>query len=111
MPQAVAEVLRVKEQPGQSLTDTLIDSLHRKTTLLVLDSCEHLIDAAARLVDTLLDACPNLRVLATSREALRVSGEVNRPVPPSPCPTCTRPFRWQSSTAQSRLGCFRSVPG
>jgi DNA-binding SARP family transcriptional activator len=103
VPQAVAEVLRVKEQPGQSLTDTLIDSLHRKTTLLVLDSCEHLIDAAARLVDTLLDACPNLRVLATSREALRVSGEVNRPVPPLSVPDC--------STAQSRLGCFRSVPG
>ncbi len=80
VPQAVAAVLGVQEQPDRSLTDTLVDALRKKKMLLLLDNCEHLIDAAARLTDTLLDSCPRLRVLATSREALSVSSEVNWPV-------------------------------
>jgi predicted ATPase len=75
LPQVVAAVLEVHEQPDHSLTDTLIDALRNKKVLLVLDNCEHLIDAAARLTETLLDACPGLQVLVTSREALRVDGE------------------------------------
>jgi predicted ATPase len=82
VPQVVAGALGIKERPGQSLADTLAAALRAKDLLLVLDNCEHLIDAAARLVDTLLDSCPRVRVLATSREALSIPGEVNRPVPP-----------------------------
>jgi predicted ATPase/DNA-binding SARP family transcriptional activator len=76
VPQAVAEALRVREQPGQPLTDTLVDALRAKNILLVLDNCEHLVDATARLTDALLNACSRLRVLATSRESLVVAGEV-----------------------------------
>ena len=84
--QAVAGVLGVSEQPDRSLTDTLVDALRKKKMLVVLDNCEHLIDAVASSVDTLLGSCPRLRVLATSREALGVAGEVDRPVPPLSLP-------------------------
>ena len=80
VPQAVAAALGVPEQPGRPLTDTLIEGLRSREMLLVLDNCEHLIDATARLLDMLLDSCPRLRVLATSREALGVAGEVRRPI-------------------------------
>jgi predicted ATPase/DNA-binding SARP family transcriptional activator len=88
VPQAVAEALGVREQPGSSLTDTLADSLSAKTLLLVLDNCEHLVEACAHLVETLLKACPELRILTTSREPLGAAGEVIWQVPslsgPSP---------------------------
>src|SRR5919112_610533 len=73
---AVAQALEVRAQPGRSLTDVLKDSLRAKTLLLVPDNCEHLIEAVARLAETLLDSCPNLKILATSREALNLSGEL-----------------------------------
>ncbi len=89
--QKVAAALGVAEQPGRSITDTLVGALRDKRLLLVLDNCEHLIDAAARLVDALLDSCPRLRVLATSREPLELAGEVKRPVPPLSAPDPSRP--------------------
>lgn len=86
-PQAVTSSLDVREQPGRPLTQTLSDHLASRQTLLVLDNCEHLVDAVARLTDALLSACPKLKVLATSREPLGVPGEALWPVPPpSPCP-------------------------
>ncbi len=81
VPQAVAQALGVSEQPGLSVTQTLSDHLRPRRALLVLDNCEHLIDAAALLADALLKACPKLRVLATSREPLGVPGEVVWAVP------------------------------
>ena len=80
VPQAVAKAVGVKEQPSRPLTDTLVDYLRDKVMLLVVDNCEHLVEAAARLADMLLDSCPRLRVLATSREALGIVGEMNWPV-------------------------------
>jgi non-specific serine/threonine protein kinase len=81
VPQAVASTLGVREQPGRSLTETLSDYLRSKKVLLVLDNCEHLIEACAELAEALLHSCPKLRVLATSREALGITGEVAWPVP------------------------------
>jgi predicted ATPase/Tfp pilus assembly protein PilF len=82
VPKAAASALGVPERSGQPLTDTLIEALRPKNLLIVLDNCEHLVVAAVRLVDALLDTCPNLRFLATSRETLNASGETNRPVVP-----------------------------
>jgi DNA-binding SARP family transcriptional activator len=79
--QAFARALGVREQPGRPLADTLIDALRGRSLLLVVDNCEHLVDEAARLVETLLDRCPDLRVLATSREVLGVAGEMVWRVP------------------------------
>jgi predicted ATPase/DNA-binding SARP family transcriptional activator len=87
--QEVAGALEVQERPGQPLTDTLVDALGDKELLLVMDNCEHLAEAAARLVDALLDSCPRVRILATSREPLGVSGEVTRPVAPLSLPATT----------------------
>ena len=87
--QEVANVLGVQERPGEPLVDTLVEALAGKEMLLVLDNCEHLVEAAARLVDTLLASCPHLKVLATSREPLGVSGEVNWAVPPLSLPEAT----------------------
>ena len=81
VPQAVAQALGVPEQPGLSVTQTLSNHLRSRRALLVLDNCEHLVEAAALLADVLLRSCPKLRVLATSREPLGVPGEVVWAVP------------------------------
>lgn len=84
--QEVAATLEVTERPGEPPVKTLADTLRDKEQLLVLDNCEHLIDAAARLADALLHSCPRLRVLATSREPLGIQGEVVWQVKPLSLP-------------------------
>ena len=82
VPQAVCAALEVSHQGGAPATKTLTDYLTLKNALLILDNCEHLIDACAQLAETLLQACPDLNILATSREALGIDGE-SRYVAPS----------------------------
>jgi predicted ATPase len=84
--QVVAGTLGVRERPGRPLGATLAEELRTKNVLLLVDNCEHLIEAVASLTDELLGACPKLRILATSREALHVPGEVVRRVPSLPVP-------------------------
>nr|WP_221494277.1 BTAD domain-containing putative transcriptional regulator [Actinomadura coerulea] len=72
---AVAEALGLRDQSVRSAMDALADHVRDRHLLLVLDNCEHLVDAVARLVQRLLCAAPGLRVLATSRERLGVPGE------------------------------------
>ncbi|MFF2778715.1 BTAD domain-containing putative transcriptional regulator [Streptomyces sp. NPDC058052] len=94
LPGAVLSALRLREinlitRDGTALQDDptahLVEHLaHRPGLLLVLDNCEHLIDAAAALAEALLAHCPGLRILATSREPLGVPGETVRPVEPLP---------------------------
>ncbi|HTJ59997.1 MAG TPA: tetratricopeptide repeat protein [Candidatus Saccharimonadales bacterium] len=72
---AVAAALRIGERPAVAITDAIAESLRDQRLLLVLDNCEHLIAACAALVTTLLRTCPQLKILATSREALSVPGE------------------------------------
>ena len=91
LPQAVAVALEVREQPGRPLTDTLADVLSGKNLLVLLDNCEHLIEAAADLVHVLLGRCPGLRVVATSREPLGVEGEALWRVPPLSVPQASTP--------------------
>ena len=79
--QGVATALEVREVPGRSLRDVLIDYLRYKQLVLVLDNCEHLVDACATLVDTLLRSCPKLKILASSRESLGIAGETVFRVP------------------------------
>jgi non-specific serine/threonine protein kinase len=88
--QAVASVVGVREQPGRSLTETLSDHLRTRKLLVVLDNCEHVIEACATLAEALLRSCPELRVMATSREALGIVGEVAWPVPPLSLPDLRR---------------------
>ena len=82
VPQAVAQAVGTREQPGRPLLETLATALGVAPTLLVLDNCEHLVDACAHVAGHLLRASPTLHILATSREPLGVPGEVAWPVPP-----------------------------
>jgi predicted ATPase/DNA-binding CsgD family transcriptional regulator len=79
---AVAAALGIDEQPGRSAEHALIEELSPKELLVVLDNCEHLVGAVAVLVARLLDGCPSLRVLSTSRTALGLEGEQVWRVPP-----------------------------
>ncbi|HJS28873.1 MAG TPA: tetratricopeptide repeat protein, partial [Anaerolineales bacterium] len=79
--QKTASVLGLEAESERSLLDVLTDYLSEKNLLLVLDNCEHLISGCAQLAETLLQACPNLRILATSREALGIAGESSLVVP------------------------------
>jgi non-specific serine/threonine protein kinase len=82
VPQAVAAVLGVPEDATRPLTATLADALRTDQLLLVLDNCEQLVEACAALADALLRACPRLRILATSHQALGIAGETTFRVPP-----------------------------
>ena len=80
--QAVASVLGISERPRQPLVEAVLEHLAARRSLLVLDNCEHLLAEAAAFTERLLAACPGVRVLATSRERLAVTGEHTVTVPP-----------------------------
>ena len=72
---AVATTLSIRTQAGLSLVDSVVDALRGRRLLVILDNCEHLLDAAAELVGRVTESCPTVTVLATSREPLGVAGE------------------------------------
>jgi predicted ATPase/DNA-binding CsgD family transcriptional regulator len=75
VPVAVADVLEIRRVPGRPALDALVDAIGERSLLILLDNCEHVLDACAKLADALLRGCPNLTLLATSREPLRIGGE------------------------------------
>ncbi len=81
VPQTVASGLNIPEQPGRTPTDTLVEALRPRSLLLVLDNCEHLLQACAQLATALLRGCPDLRILMTSRTPLGAPGETLWRVP------------------------------
>ena len=86
VPRAVAATLGVQEQSDRPLPETIADSLQTRDLLLVLDNCEHVVDGVSELVSLLLTRCPDLSLLATSREALHVPGEHLYEAPPLALP-------------------------
>ncbi|HEX7587075.1 MAG TPA: tetratricopeptide repeat protein, partial [Anaerolineae bacterium] len=86
LPQKLASSLGLRQEPSRSLQETLLAYLRSRTLLLILDNCEHMVDAIAQWVDLLLRNCPNLRVLTTTREALGIAGETTFGVPPLSLP-------------------------
>jgi predicted ATPase len=82
----VALVLSASEEPGQTLLGSIAARLRDAQALLIVDNCEHLIEAAADMVEALLRSCPRLRILATSQTRLGVPGEASWPVPPLTVP-------------------------
>jgi predicted ATPase/DNA-binding CsgD family transcriptional regulator len=83
---AIGGAVKVHGRPGQALSDTLAEQLRARQLLVVLDNCEHLVEACATLVAGLSSACPQLHVLATSRVPLVVEGEATFGVAPLPVP-------------------------
>ncbi|HEX6795994.1 MAG TPA: adenylate/guanylate cyclase domain-containing protein [Casimicrobiaceae bacterium] len=82
VPQAAASTLGVRETTDRSIIETLIGHCSERTMLLVLDNCEHLIDACAELAAQLLQSTSGVRILATSRERLNIRGETAYPLAP-----------------------------
>ena len=78
----ITTTLGIRAEHDRPLADTLAEALRPRKMLLILDTCDHLVQESAELVQWLLGCCPGLRVVATSREALRVRGEVLWRVPP-----------------------------
>jgi non-specific serine/threonine protein kinase len=103
---ALAEVLDVLERPDQPLVSTLATYLAPKRTLLVIDNCEHLLASCTVLVEALLRACPDLQVLATSREVLNIDGETVWPVPSLSFPRSDDPIRLESTTQYEAIQLF-----
>ncbi len=81
VPQTAVTALGLREESGRPLMTTLLDYLRGRKTLLLLDNCEHLVEASAQLVETLLHVCPDLTILASSREQLGIAGEAAFRVP------------------------------
>jgi hypothetical protein len=87
VPQVVASVLGVREEAGAPLAQTLAGVLHERSLLLIFDNCEHLLDAVAQFAYDILQRCPEVQVLATSREPLGITGEVVYRVPALSAPS------------------------
>jgi len=103
VPRAAAQALGVPEARNFLPTEALVEHLEGRKALVVLDNCEHLIEACAGLADALLGSCPNLGLLATSREPLRVAGETNFVVPSLSVPEP------ESTLSAERLADFEAV--
>jgi predicted ATPase/DNA-binding SARP family transcriptional activator len=86
VPMAVANALGAQPQSNRDMADTIVDSLQTRELLLLLDNCEHVLDGVVPLAAQLLSRCPQLTVVVTSREALRVPGEQLFEVPPMKLP-------------------------
>ncbi|MFI5511606.1 LuxR C-terminal-related transcriptional regulator [Mycobacterium sp. NPDC051804] len=81
LPVAVARALGLPDQPGRSTVNTIVRSIGEHELLMVLDNCEHLLDSSAEMIQTMVGACPNVTLLATSREPIGLAGEVTWRVP------------------------------
>ena len=92
----IASTLGVREQPGRTIVDALMDYVRAKNMLLLLDNCEHLIEACAQLAHILLRVAPRLKILATSREALGIAGETAYRVPSLQLPNEQQLKDWQA---------------
>ncbi|KXF53930.1 protein kinase [Rhodococcus sp. SC4] len=89
----VARVLGLRDQSARPVNDMLVEFLASRELLMVLDNCEQVVDGAAKLAETLLRACPRLRILATSREPLGIGGEAVQLIHPLPVPDPGRPTK------------------
>ncbi|GAA3818767.1 BTAD domain-containing putative transcriptional regulator [Streptomyces coacervatus] len=114
IPYAVLTALGVREgfrTAATDSTDRLLAALEDRKLLLVLDNCEHLVEEAARIAALLLGSCPGVRVLATSRESLGITGEVLVPVPPLPQEPAVRLFVDRARAVRPGFEAHARVPG
>ena len=108
VPELVCNVLGVREEPGKPLRGTLLNFLRSKSLLIILDNCEHMIAELSSLISEWLRSCPHIKVLATSRHSLGVSGETTFSVPPLGI-LDTRLFELSGPDVAERLSQFDAV--
>ena len=107
---ATATALSIREEPGRPLLDSIIAGLAGRDLLLIIDNCEHVVDAVAELAAALLRGCPELRILATSQSRLGLAGEASWPVPPLVLPLPDeRDPRVVAEAESVRLFCDRAA--
>jgi predicted ATPase len=106
LPYQVAEVLGVREQPGRAVSEVVVDYLHDRELLLVLDNCEHLLDACGEFVGAVLRGAVGVRVLCTSRHPVRVPGEFLFEVAPLAVPGVEIPVGRRALSRFSAVGLF-----
>jgi len=106
VPHHVADALGVRRDGIRSAGEALLEALRDWDALLVLDNCEHLVEACARLADSLLKSCPRLRIMATSREALGIGGERAWLVPALTLPEAGRPVTRAVAAASEAIRLF-----
>lgn len=108
VPRTVAAVFNLPEAPGREPIDSIVSHLRSRNLLLVLDNCEHLVDACARLAEAILRSCAEVRILATTREALGVAGETALRIPSLSLPDegseKTAPLRLDAAIMKSEAG-------
>ena len=101
--QVVAATLGVLARPAFTLAASIIDALRLRELVLVLDNCEHIVEAVGRLAEGLLRECPGVRILATSREALGIAGEQVWPLPSLELPARTSSLDVVAASESVRL--------
>ena len=99
----IASVFDLREVQGIPITSILLDYLRAKNLLLILDNCEHLVEATAEATDQILQSCPDLKVLASSREALGIDGETVYRVPSLKDKEAIRLFADRATKAEPRF--------
>jgi len=109
LPLTVASVLGVREEQGRPLLATVLEWLRPKELLLILDNCEHLINACAKFADVVIHASPATRIMASSREALGIAGEQAYPVPTLSLPDALPAGSGSSPSVDSAEGIARSA--
>jgi predicted ATPase/class 3 adenylate cyclase len=107
--QVVASTLGVAQRAGRSLERSIVEFLRPSRLLLVLDNCEHLLDASGRLAAAILTGCPGVRVLATSREALAIPGEQVWPLRSLDLPDLAGGLHAAGASGSGRLFCERAA--
>ena len=106
VPQVLATTLGAREEAGRPLLSTLVEHLRRRRALLIFDNCEHLVDACAGLAEALLRGCSDVKILASSREALGLAGEVAFRVPPMSMPDASQAPSLDELTAFEAIRLF-----
>lgn len=111
VPQAVALALSVRQEAKRPVLTTLVDALQEREMLVLLDNCEHLITACLEVIAALLRACPALSILATSREALGVGGELLWRVPSLSVPPSSfeKPAQGRSESVTEQVRPYEAV--
>jgi predicted ATPase/class 3 adenylate cyclase len=104
VPSAISGALGIAPRPGRAVLETLLDALGPQDILIVLDNCEHLIDACAKIADALVRRCPRVHLVATSREPLGINGETIYRVP-----SLSLPASGDSAAARSAAGSSDAV--
>lgn len=106
--QATGASLEIRESAGTGMVDTIIDSIRNKKVLLILDNCEHVIDATVDVSERLLRECSDLHLLATSRESLGITGEIVLRIPPMDTATAVTLFSERAHAIDTSFALNRS---